>query len=75
MWYNIVIMLAKYYLEIDIICILVLVSLAYQTVHSNFRKTNQVRFLEVLIVNAHPGYDTGSAYRYNRQNTSSLLYN
>ena len=51
MWYNIVIMLANYYFEIDIICILVLVSLAYQTVHSNFRKTNQVRFLEVLIVN------------------------
>ncbi len=44
-------MLAKYYFEIDIICILVLVSLAHQTVHSNFRKTNQVRFLEVLIVN------------------------
>ena len=44
-------MLAKFYLEIDIMCIVVLVSLAYQTMHSNFRKTNQVRFLEVLVVN------------------------
>ena len=44
-------MLAKYYLETDLICIMVLVCLAYQTVHSNFRKTNQVRFLEVLVVN------------------------
>ncbi len=44
-------MLAKYYLEIDLICIMVLACLAYQTVHSNFRKTNQVRFLEVLVVN------------------------
>lgn len=44
-------MLAKYYLEIDFICMIVLISLVYHTLHSNFKKTNQRRFLEVLIMN------------------------
>lgn len=42
-------MLARYYFEVDILCIIILISLIEQTQRSNFRQKDQFRFIEVLI--------------------------
>lgn len=42
-------MLARYYFEVDFLCIIILVSLIEQTQRSNFRQKDQFRFIEVLI--------------------------
>ncbi len=44
-------MLARYYIENDLICLIVLLCLAYQTVNSNFKKTNRMNYMKILIVN------------------------
>ena len=44
-------MLADFYAEVDLICVIVLCCLAYHTIHSNFSTTDKTNFLMVLIAN------------------------
>ncbi len=42
-------MVERYYFEVDFLCIVILLSLIWQTHRSNFKEKDQIQFIEVLI--------------------------
>ena len=44
-------MLASYYAEVDIICVVILLCLIHRSIKSNFSKTDRTNFIVLLTIN------------------------